>query len=276
MPISSSTTSILSTMMGGLLPLLSAVLSIWIASWWNWSEKRGQLKVKDMFGNKGKQRPCQNFLCPLPPRPMNGVRRLLGAATGASPSSPDKDPPPVQTNFATTAPLSIKDNTQAPNWLPSSSILSPKQTSFGESIQSTAAFFLGKKDKGRQASAEEEKTIGSPYSAIRPLNGLNSHTKSSPHEQVPSPSHTPRNGSISDSPSPTLPSRVITRKSVNRSDAKRSSGFTNTRDELLFSLLASEAVVDSCSFTVLTSEEVEELKKVAKLTLRNNSSLIME
>jgi len=263
-------------MMGGLLPLLRAVLSIWIASWWNWSENRGQLKVKDMFGNKGKQRPCQNFLCPLPPSPMNGVRRLLGAATGTSPSSPDEDSPPVQTNFTTTVPLTVKNNAQAPNWLPSSSILSPKQTSFGESIQSTAAFFLGKKDKGRQASVEEEKTIGSPYSAIRPLNGLNSHTKSSSHEQIPSPSHTPRNGSISDSPSPTLPSRVVTRKSVNRSDAKRSSGFTNTRDELLFSLLASEAVVDSRGFAVLTCEEVEELKKVTELTLRNHSSLTME
>ena len=215
-----------------------------------------------------------SFFCSLPPLPMNGVRRLLGAATGASPSSPDKDSPPLQTNSATAVPLSVKNNTQAPNWppQPSPTTLSPKQTTLSESIQYTAAFFLGKKDSGQQASAEEEITTGSPYSAIRPVNGLSSHshTKSLPREQIlqqsPSPSHTPRNGSLSNSSSPILPSRVITRKSVNRpdKDVRRSSGLTNTRDELLSSLLASEAIVESSGFAVLTSEEVEELKKVTK------------
>lgn len=47
-PISNSTTSILSAITGGLFPLLSALLSIWIASVWNWSEKRGHWKVNDM------------------------------------------------------------------------------------------------------------------------------------------------------------------------------------------------------------------------------------
>jgi hypothetical protein len=36
----------------------------------------------------------------------------------------------------------------------------------------------------------------------------------------------------------------------------------NTRDELLISLLASEAVVDSRDFEILSSEEVDDLKKV--------------
>jgi hypothetical protein len=36
----------------------------------------------------------------------------------------------------------------------------------------------------------------------------------------------------------------------------------STRDELLLSLLASEAVVESRDFTILNSEEVDELKKV--------------
>jgi hypothetical protein len=48
-PISSSTTSILSAMTGGLGPLLRAALSISIASAWNWSEKRGHWKEKDML-----------------------------------------------------------------------------------------------------------------------------------------------------------------------------------------------------------------------------------
>lgn len=39
-------------MTGGLLPLLRAAVSICIASAWNWSENRGQLKVKDI-GDEG-------------------------------------------------------------------------------------------------------------------------------------------------------------------------------------------------------------------------------
>jgi len=48
-PISSSTTSILSAMTGGLGPLLRAALSISIASAWNWSEKRGHWNEKDIL-----------------------------------------------------------------------------------------------------------------------------------------------------------------------------------------------------------------------------------
>lgn len=37
----------------------------------------------------------------------------------------------------------------------------------------------------------------------------------------------------------------------------------NTRDVLLFSLLSSEALVDSRGYEILNAEEVEELKKVS-------------
>lgn len=43
----------------------------------------------------------------------------------------------------------------------------------------------------------------------------------------------------------------------------------NTRDELLISLLASQAVVDSRDFEILGSEDVDELKKA-----RFNSSVL--
>ncbi len=36
------------------------------------------------------------------------------------------------------------------------------------------------------------------------------------------------------------------------------------KDELLISLLASEAIVDSRGYDILSAEEVEELKKVCK------------
>ena len=45
-------------------------------------------------------------------------------------------------------------------------------------------------------------------------------------------------------------------------DWKQTSMLVNTRDDLLMSLLASEAVVDSRGFEILSSEEVEELKRV--------------
>ena len=45
-------------------------------------------------------------------------------------------------------------------------------------------------------------------------------------------------------------------------DWKRSSQMSSVRDDLLMSLLASEAIVDSRGYDVLSSEEVEDLKKV--------------
>jgi hypothetical protein len=61
----------------------------------------------------------------------------------------------------------------------------------------------------------------------------------------------------------------ISRKSVNLSESgwKRNSGLLNTRDELLMSLMASEAVVDSRGFDILTAEEVEDFKKVTPLLI---------
>lgn len=56
----------------------------------------------------------------------------------------------------------------------------------------------------------------------------------------------------------------MTGSSLSRSQTewKRSSGPLNTRDELLMSLLTSEAVVDSRDFEILSAEDIEELKKV--------------
>lgn len=200
-----------------------------------------------------------------PGHSMNGVRRLLGGTTGASPPSPDKESPPVQNT--PTAPLSFIKNNQA-NWPPQSPTAPHKQPTLSESFQTTAALFLSKKDKTRQ-QPEDEEALGSPYSATRQLNGSSSHTKSSSHsrnnQHSPSPSRSATlSGSVSGPSSPVLQNRGVSRKSVNKldPDVKRSSGFINTRDELLMSLLASEAVVDCREFAVLTLEEVEDLKKV--------------
>lgn len=54
------------------------------------------------------------------------------------------------------------------------------------------------------------------------------------------------------------------RNSVRNSEPgwKRDSGNLSTRDELLMSLMASEAVIDSRGFVILSAEEIDDLKKV--------------
>ena len=93
----------------------------------------------------------------------------------------------------------------------------------------------------------------------------------SPPHPHHSPHHHHQHNVSSSSPTriPPLPHRVsqLSRKSVEKglSEWKRSSsGMMDTRDELIMSLLASEAIVDSRGYEVLTAEEVEDLKKVCK------------
>ncbi len=63
-----------------------------------------------------------------------------------------------------------------------------------------------------------------------------------------------------------MPMRVaeLARKPVD--GEKRMSVVFSSKDDLLVSLLASEAIVDSRGCEILSAEEVEELKKVRKLT----------
>lgn len=114
---------------------------------------------------------------------MNGVRRLLGAA---STSSPPPNPEP-------TIPLSFAQKS-GPSWPPASQPASPVRSQTQPSTPNTT--------------------------------------------------------------------RASFRKSGNTDPSwKRISGL-DTRDELLVSLMASEAVIDSREFAILGAEEVDELKKV--------------
>ena len=90
---------------------------------------------------------------------------------------------------------------------------------------------------------------------------------SRPHFSTPSPTrshHLPNN-----SPPSSSSLNRTSRKSVNLSESgwRQNSGILNTRDELLMSLMASEAVVDSRGFDILTAEEVEDYKKVLPLLI---------
>ncbi|KAJ7228216.1 Up-regulated during septation-domain-containing protein [Mycena pura] len=122
----------------------------------------------------------------------------------------------------------------APTWPPQS--VTP-------SSPSVAPLFL-RKDK-----QEDTESSRSPARVQKPLTNGSSHSPS-PSRQLQS--------SLSRVPPP--PTRLTTSKTVAQPP-------TNTRDELLISLLASEAVVDSHDFEILSSEEVEDLKKEQQVLL---------
>ena len=91
------------------------------------------------------------------------------------------------------------------------------------------------------------------------------HSRSLSNFSTPSPTRSQYLLNSSPPPSSSSLNR-ISRKSVNLSESlagwKQNSGQLNTRDELLMSLMASEAVVDSRGFDILSAEEVEDYKKV--------------
>ncbi|KAJ6515405.1 Up-regulated during septation-domain-containing protein [Mycena sanguinolenta] len=147
-------------------------------------------------------------------------------------------PPPAD-------PLPLKPG--APTWPPSS------PTATTTALSPTTAPLSLRKDK-----LDEPEAPRSP--ARKPLsNGLPSTpspTKISPTRQLPSP--------LSRVPPPT--SRLSTSRLATQPAF-------NTRDELLISLLASEAVVDSRDFEILSSEEVEELKKEQQVLMSRQGAL---
>ncbi|KAG6843723.1 hypothetical protein H0H87_009343 [Tephrocybe sp. NHM501043] len=162
---------------------------------------------------------------------MNGVRRFLGAAASTStpPQSATTDAPPSALPFSS-KPLN------GPSWPPPS--------------PSTA-------------------TPPTPILTIKPDSGLQRFQPTPPPED-----DYRRNPVYADSPSPSSPVppakgltlRKLVTQSSNLSDKRSSgassmSGATTTRDELLLSLLASQAVVDSRAFEILSSEQIDELTK---------------
>lgn len=189
---------------------------------------------------------------------MNGVRRFLGAASTSPPSSSLPEP----------TPLVIKP--KGPSWPPQPE--SPVQPPYEGSKTTTAALFLRKdRQKPQPIPPATDEDVGNTSiqsgrssnvsSLISPTRSQTSFVTSSPNRPQIGRSSSPTAGSSSLRSS--LPSRLLPRESIDQPelDRKRSSGPLNTRDELLLSLLASEAVVDSQEFDILSSEEVDDLKK---------------
>ncbi|KAF9266247.1 hypothetical protein L218DRAFT_997002 [Marasmius fiardii PR-910] len=175
---------------------------------------------------------------------MYGVRRFLGAAAGLGQQQQQQElsPPPP-------APLALTKNSS-----PQSLSSSP--------INTTSALFI-KKHSAKPSTDTFSEPRSSP--SLSPVS-----TRNSPlppvHTQQPPGSSPVAGPSRSLIPRPSISRVQTTRKPAAQIDEKseapkRTSGVLNIRDELIFSLLASEAVVDSQNFQILSAEEVDELKK---------------
>ncbi|KAJ7498464.1 Up-regulated during septation-domain-containing protein [Mycena latifolia] len=145
-------------------------------------------------------------------------------------------PPPAE-------PVPLKPG--APTWPPQS----PAATA-APSSPTTAPLFL-RKDK-----QDEQEAPRSPARVLQKPLANGSPQTPSPPRQLPS--------ALSRVPPP--PTRLSTSRTATQSPL-------NTRDELLISLLASEAVVDSRDFEILSSEEVDDLKKEQQVLMSRQGAM---
>ncbi|EJF62289.1 hypothetical protein DICSQDRAFT_180160 [Dichomitus squalens LYAD-421 SS1] len=181
---------------------------------------------------------------------MNGVRRFLAGGTAASTPPTATSPLPPSTPPPTN-PLNLPSK---PSWPPTSS---PPQNgaALADGLNSTPALFF-RKDRSRTTNGaggsakSDEDTGNSSFQSSRDSVG-SGRTSTQPSSPVAGPS----------SPRMPIPIRVaeLSRKPVD--GEKRNSVVFSSKDDLLLSLLASEAIVDSRGFDILSAEEVEELKK---------------
>lgn len=175
---------------------------------------------------------------------MNGVRRFLSGSSGSTPEPAPLSPAPA------TAPLIISAKS---TWPPSPPFVQSPTGSLDNYPGTTAALSF-RKDKKTSLPPEEDSTGNLSFQSTRSSNSYPSRHSSVPQSPVAGPS-SPR--------APPMPPRVsqLSRKSAG-AEWKRSSQMLNIRDDLLMSLLASEAIVDSRGCEILSAEEVEEMKKV--------------
>ncbi|CDO77018.1 hypothetical protein BN946_scf184380.g3 [Trametes cinnabarina] len=183
---------------------------------------------------------------------MNGVRRFLGGGTSTPP--PQTSPLPPSTPPSSTNPLNVPPK---PSWPPTSSPPQNGAAALEESPKMTTAALFFRKDRQRPlpgpstSTKSDEDTGNSSFQSSRD-SVESGRTSTQPSSPVAGPS----------SPRFPVPMRVaeLARKPVD-AESGRSSIFLSSKDDLLMSLLASEAIVDSRGFEVLSAEEVEELKK---------------
>ena len=210
---------------------------------------------------------------------MNGVRNFLRAAASPNTSStpPDSQSSLTQPPLSHTSPLKPLSG---PSWPPS-----PTQASIDSPKTTQALFFKKNQNKPQPQPPLDDSGVGnssfrsSTSTTSMSMSSSTASTSTSVSSQHRRQTSSPptnsritalngRNSSGSPVSSPrTLPSKLIMKECNSDTDWKRSSSVLNTRDELLMSLLASQAVVDSRDFDILGSEEVDELKKAGQKIL---------
>ena len=217
---------------------------------------------------------------------MIGVRRFLGGAGLAAAAPPQAEPAPSSSFSAPMSPPS-ESTTMNSTPVPSQRLM---QFSDEDSSQdagsrfasqtnpdpkSSSSFYRANEPRPRQGSA-----WGSDGQRSSSLSSRSRSPSLAGHANLRSrPSSPPRAGPSSFRPP--LPSNIKTngmdpRASPATSNALTSSSLTwrhastplNTKDELLMSLLASQAVVDSKDSEILTADDVEELKRVSLFRTR--------
>ncbi|KAF9236222.1 Up-regulated during septation-domain-containing protein [Melanogaster broomeanus] len=204
---------------------------------------------------------------------MDGVRRFL-VGSGTSPTNsqpqppPDPSPPPAPVTLSPASSFVVTGNPSSP---PQDS--PPTSSSDLRSASGTAGLVIRKdKVKSPLRVASEPPTTEeaprntsfqsvNPASVRSPTGSLSSHhVASPPRKSVPN-GGTSILGSPYAGPSSPQPLSLVQPRNSDGTDWKPVSGLVNTRDDLLVSLLTSEAVVDSRECEILSAEEVEELKK---------------
>ena len=194
---------------------------------------------------------------------MNGVRRFLGGGQRAQSPPRAVESPPYETSpIQSTAPLSFGAKPTWPpspvrpsqNGLPNGKTHSASSSTISASLPSGTALPTS---QYRRNDSVDNGYLGRPSSP-------GSSSSSSPRMPVQvSPGSSPRSTMrVSKSMSgPSSPSRPLPSRVSELRPWKRGSGPVDTCDELLMSILASEAIVESRDFDILHSEDVEELKK---------------
>ncbi|KAG2135707.1 Up-regulated during septation-domain-containing protein [Suillus bovinus] len=139
----------------------------------------------------------------------------------------------------------------------SSTTPSTLPSSEGSPLTTTPGLFIKKNKKQSSLASITDAGNGNDVNGSdRSISPASSRVTSPLRKPVPTPTPTPVPGPSSPRILPPLQPRTST-----ASGWKRTSGLLNIRDDLLMSLLTSEAVVESRECEILSGEEVEELKK---------------
>ncbi|KAG0702418.1 Up-regulated during septation-domain-containing protein [Suillus ampliporus] len=186
---------------------------------------------------------------------MNGVRKLWG---GGNSSANSQTPPPP-----TVTPPPTAVSTSKPSRPPETSTSLPSEVS---PIATTPGLLIRKNKKQSSVASVTSSGNGNDVNSSERSASAASSPISPPRITSPSRKPVPNSASLN-SPvpgpsSPRIPPPTPLRPRTSAaSEWKRTSGLLNIRDDLLMSLLTSEAVVDSRECEILSGEEVEELKK---------------